>query len=354
MAASVARLEGVARSILTLALVASVACRASPPPRVANSAPGGGAAGGAAERDQAPRAVVIAGAPESAIFEAQQRRKALDDRIFVELLGGEMQVSKESYAADDGLRIPVYIFAPNEPGFHPVVLLVHGGVHGDFGAGHATVVRALVAEGYVVAAPEYRGSTGYGKAHYDAIDYGGLEVEDVIAARHHLGRALPSADTSRVVIMGWSHGGFIALHAVLRRPDLFRAAVAHVPVADLLVRMRMHDGRYREIFAAQRGFGGTVEQNPGPYVERSPMAHARRLTRPVLVHTADNDDDVFIEENRSLRDSMAVAGMIDNGLYTYREYASPPGGHSFQWVDSWQARESWATTKAFIRAHLRR
>ncbi|HJR42770.1 MAG TPA: alpha/beta fold hydrolase [Gemmatimonadaceae bacterium] len=353
MESRIARLQRVARSFLTLALLASVACRAAPPTRVASSAPNGGSAG-ASDGDQAPRPVVIAGAPESAIFEAQQRRKALDDRIFAELLGDEMLVSKESYSADDGLRIPIYVFSPRDAGTYPVVVLVHGGVHGDFGAGHAAAVRALVGEGYVVAAPEYRGSTGYGKAHFDAIDYGGLEVEDVIGARAHLGRTLPSADTSRVLVMGWSHGGFIALHAVLRRPELFRAAVAHVPVADLLVRMRMHDSRYRAIFAAQRGFGGTVEENPRPYVERSPMAHARRLKRPVLVHTADNDDDVFIEENHSLRDSMAVAGMIANGLYTYREYSNPPGGHSFQWVDSWQARESWIETMAFVRKHLSR
>ncbi len=299
--------------------------------------------------DAAPRPTVVVGAPESAVFEAQRRRKAFDDRVFTQLLGDEMLVRKSEYVVDDGLTIPVYLFAPTDTSTpRPLVLLVHGGVHGDFGAGHASVVRELVRLGYAIAAPEYRGSTGYGKAHYDAIDYGGREVEDVIAARDFAWRSLPRVDTTRVVIMGWSHGGFIALHAVLRRPELFRAAVAHVPVADLPVRMRMHSEAYRRLFSMQPGFGGPLEENPRPYVERSPMAHARALTRPVLVHTADNDEDVFIEENRSLRDSMAVAGKIASGLYIYREYENPPGGHSFQWADSWQARESWRLTVEFL------
>lgn len=335
---------------IVFAVLVLVACRGTPGSRSAN----GGVATAVAVSDASPRPTVVVGAPESAVFEAQRRRKAFDDRIFTELLGGEMVVRKGRYPAADGLPIPVYLFAPLDtltP--RPLILLVHGGVHGDFGAGHAGVVRELVRLGYVVAAPEYRGSTGYGKTHYDAIDYGGREVEDVIAARDYVAKTLPATDTSRVVVMGWSHGGFIALHAVLRRPELFRAAVAHVPVADLPIRMRMHGEPYRELFARQPGFGGRLEENPRPYVERSPMAHARSLTRPVLVHTADNDDDVYIEENRSLRDSMDVAGMIASGLYTYREYASPPGGHSFQWADSWQARESWRLTVEFLELHLR-
>ncbi|MBA3558072.1 MAG: S9 family peptidase [Gemmatimonadaceae bacterium] len=288
------------------------------------------------------------------MFEQQRLWKQFSDLSLFTQLGPEMIVRKIRYAGADGMIIPGYFFAPRDTTVkRPAIIMVHGGVHGDFTASYATEVRSLVARGYLVVAPEYRGSTGYGRAHYDAIDYGGKEVEDCIAARDYLAALVPNADLSRVGIMGWSHGGFISIHAVLRRPELFKVAVAHVPVADLPTRIRTHSEAYHKIFADQKGFGGRLEQNPQAYVERSPIAHARKLTVPLLVHAADNDDDVFIVENHALRDSMVAAGMDKRGLYTYREWHNPPGGHSFSRVDTPQARESWRETVAFLDRYLR-
>ncbi len=73
----------------------------------------------------------------------------------------------------------------------------------------------------------------------------------------------------------------------------------------------------------------------------------------MLVHTADNDEDVFIQENHILRDSMVAAGKDKEGLYTYKEYHNPPGGHSFSHADTWQARESWTETIAFLNRYLK-
>jgi dipeptidyl aminopeptidase/acylaminoacyl peptidase len=235
----------------------------------------------------------------------------------------------------------------------PVVLFVHGGVHGDFGLGHLEKVRDLVQRGYVIVAPEYRGSTGYGRRFYDAIDYGGKEVDDVIAARDFLAREAPWADLDRVAVIGYSHGGYIALFSVIRRPELFRAAVAHVPVANLPARMRTHPQWYEDLFAAQPAYGGPLATHPRTYIARSPSTHARSLRTPVLVHTADNDEDVFIVENHILRDSMVAAGKDRAGLYTYREWHNPPGGHSFGMLDTPQGRESWRETVAFLARHLR-
>jgi dipeptidyl aminopeptidase/acylaminoacyl peptidase len=209
-----------------------------------------------------------------------------------------------------------------------------------------------VRRGYVIVAPEYRGSTGYGRRFYDAIDYGGKEVDDIIAARDFLAREVPWADLARTAVMGYSHGGYIALLAVMRWPEFFRAAVAHVPVADLPTRMRTHPEWYQALFAAQPAYGGTLETHPRPYIERSPSSHARSLRRPVLVHAADNDQDVLIIENRILRDSMVAAGKDTAGLYTYREWHDPPGGHSFGALDTPEGRESWRETLAFLARHL--
>jgi dipeptidyl aminopeptidase/acylaminoacyl peptidase len=284
---------------------------------------------------------------------AQVERKRWTDYVFARVLGDEMIVRKTGYFAPDGLAIPAYLFAPLDTARRrPVLLFVHGGVHGDFGVAHLDQVRALVRQGYVVVAPEYRGSTGYGAALYDAIDYGGREVDDVVAARDWLAREVAWADVERLGVMGYSHGGYIALLAVIRRADLFRVAVAHVPVADLPTRMRTHLPEYEALFAAQPAYGASLAENPAPYVARSPSTQARRLRTPVLVHAADNDDDVFIVENRILRDSMVAAGKDRAGLYTYREWHAPPGGHSFGVLDTPEGRESWRETMAFLGRHL--
>jgi dipeptidyl aminopeptidase/acylaminoacyl peptidase len=343
------------RFLLSAALLA-VGCAsgprtrtAAPPATVRDSAPA--SAGAATSSSSVPAA---AAAPALDEFDQQVLFKQLTDLSFHQQLGREMLVRKVQYAGADGMIIPAYLFAPRDTTTRrAAIILVHGGVHGDFDDLYVPQVRALVGRGYVIIVPEYRGSTGYGRRHYDAIDYGGKEVEDVIAAVDFLAQLVPYADTSRVGIMGWSHGGFIALHAIFRRPERFSVAVAHVPVADLPSRIRSHSAGYAQIFAKQPGFGGTLAERPQAYVERSPVAHVRKLRTPLLVHAADNDDDVFIQENHNLRDSMVAAGMDTKGLYTYREWHHPPGGHAFSRVDTPQARESWTESVAFLDRYLR-
>ena len=277
----------------------------------------------------------------------------MTDLSFMTQLGPEMIVRKLTYSGADKLPIPAYLFAPRDTDRrHAALLFVHDGIHGDLKDLYVRHIRSLVREGYVVIAPEYRGSTGYGKAFYDSIDYGGKEVEDVIAARDYLRSFVAYADVGRLGIIGWSHGGFIAMHSIFRRPELFKVAVAHVPVADLPTRIRTHTPTYERIFAAQKAFGGTLAERPQAYIERSPIAHARKLRTPLLVHAATNDDDVFIIENRNLRDSMVVAGKARAGLFYYREWVDPPGGHSFNRIDTPEARESWNATLAFLRSFL--
>jgi dipeptidyl aminopeptidase/acylaminoacyl peptidase len=299
----------------------------------------GASAGRAAERDDE--------------FAQERVLKRFTDVDFQLQLAGDMLVRKVQYAGADDMIIPAYLFMPRDTARrHATIIMVHEDLHGDFKPLYVPELRALVQRGYIVIAPEYRGSTGYGRAFYDAIDYGGKEVEDVIQAHDYLSALVPAADLDRLGIMGWSHGGFITLHAILRRPELFKAAVAIVPVTDLPTRMKNHSADYRAFFARQKAYGGTLEQNPKPYLERSPVTHARELKVPLLVHAADNDDDVFIVENHNLRDSMAVAGKDTAGLYTYKEWHNPPGGHQFSRVDTKQARESWTETLAFLDARL--
>jgi acetyl esterase/lipase len=127
-----------------------------------------------------------------AYFAAQVREKLRTDAAFEAALGVEMLVRKVGYPGAGGLTIPAYLFAPRDTtARRAAVLFVHGGVHADFNLVHLEQVRALVRRGLVVLAPEYRGSTGYGLPFYAMIDYGGLEVDDVVAGRGYLARFVP-------------------------------------------------------------------------------------------------------------------------------------------------------------------
>ena len=339
------------------ALVFAAACTAAPPADAGRHVLASGSvdvSGLELEAETIDGAPAPDSAEIAAHFAAQIAEKRRTDALFVAALGREMLVRKIAYAGAGDLPIPAYLFAPRDTtARRPTVLFVHGGVHADFGHVHLRQVRALVRRGYVVVAPEYRGSTGYGLRFYAMLDYGGLEVDDVVAARDYLARFAPYADLNRLAVMGYSHGGYIALFAVLRHPEYFRAAVAHVPVADLPTRMRTHPAWYERLFVRQPAFGAPLAERPGPYLERSPSTHARALARPVLVHAADNDQDVHIAENRVLRDSMRAAGMEARGLYRYREWHDPPGGHAFGVLDTREGRASWAETVAFLDRHVK-
>ena len=250
-----------------------------------------------------------AGAPVAAAAETQARldryerdrlRKAQRDRTFRELSEGVMAMRKTSYASlADGLEIPVYLFEPlalrGERG-HAALVWIHGGIHGDLAPLYFPFIREAVDRGFVVIAPEYRGSTGYGRRHHEAIDYGGYEVEDCLTAASYLAANLPHVDPERLGIIGWSHGGFIALHAVFRDPTSFKAAAALVPVTNLVFRLSYKGPRYARRFAAQPRIGGPVHERRRIYVERSPLYHVDKLRTPLLVHVADNDRDVNFEE----------------------------------------------------------
>lgn len=288
---------------------------------------------------------------ESQGFALQVVEKNLKDIQFRQLAEGFMQVEKVRYGAPDGMIIPAYIFRPPQvkgAKQHPALVWVHGGVHGDLDLFYLDFMKPLIAQGYVIIAPEYRGSTGYGRSHYEAIDYGGKEVEDCIAGRDYLVDFVPEVNPQKIGIIGWSHGGFITLHAIFRQPEKFKVAVEVVGVADLVQRMGYKTDSYRRTFAEQKGFGGTANQKLDVYLDRSPYFHASKLQTPLLIHAADNDDDVNILETRRLIDALKAAGKT----FEYEIYAAPPGGHAFNRIQSKQSQDSWQKILAFLAKHM--
>jgi dipeptidyl aminopeptidase/acylaminoacyl peptidase len=178
------------------------------------------------------------------------------------------------------VRFWSYVFIPkkiNPKKKYPLIVFPHGGVHSNFSTYYTHIVRELIAQQYIVIAPEYRGSTGYGKKFYELIDYGGREIGDADAARQYMIDNYSFVDGNRVGAFGWSHGGLIALMCLFDYPENYRVGFAGVPVSDLIKRMEIHGSDYEKYFSADYHIGQTVDENPDEYKRRSPAFNAHKL-----------------------------------------------------------------------------
>jgi len=263
---------------------------------------------------------------------------------------------KEENPTAQGAGNPVkfwsYIFIPRsaEPdGKYPLLIFPHGGVHGDFTTYYTHIVRELMAQGYIVIAPEYRGSTGYGRSFQQSIDYGGLEVEDAKASRDYMIENFDIVDKNRVGIIGWSHGGLIALMNIFDHPDDYQAAFAGVPVSDLIARMGYKTQDYRDLYSAEHHIGQTAYENVNEYRRRSPAWNTHKMKNtPLLIHTNTIDDDVNVLEVEHLIKSLKA----DGKKFDYEIFQAVPGGHSFDRMDTREAIEIRVDIYKFLAKNL--
>jgi dipeptidyl aminopeptidase/acylaminoacyl peptidase len=254
--------------------------------------------------------------------------------------------------ATNDLIIPVLTFRPRAP-LHfkkrPLIVFAHGEIHGNVVTDEEPhIVRELLEQGYMVAAPDYRGSSGYGPEFWRAIDYGALEVEDVDAARQLVLDRYPDVDPARVGVIGWSHGGCIALLAAMNHPRSYRACYAGVPVSDLAERIRIRGKEYQDLFAAPYHIGKTPEEVPEEYRRRSPAWNAWKLQTPLLIQANTMDEDVTFEEVSRL-----LSALERNGKnFQAHVYTNAPGGHYFNRLDTPQALESRREVWRFLASSL--
>ena len=257
----------------------------------------------------------------------------------VELTGPPKRVIKNptGQGAGNPLRIKAYVFLPDnlDPSAkYPLLVLPHGGVHSDFNTFYIHIIKELMAQEYIVVAPEYRGSTGYGKRFYQTIDYGGLEVEDVYNSRNYMLENYDFIDKNRVGIFGWSHGGLITLHNIFEHPDSYKVAYAGVPVSDLIARMGYKTQGYRDLYSADYHIGKSAYEDVEEYRRRSPAWQAHKLETPLLIHTNTNDGDVNVFEVEHLIKSLKA----EDKDFEYEIYEDIPGGHAFDRIDTQHAK----------------
>jgi dipeptidyl aminopeptidase/acylaminoacyl peptidase len=291
--------------------------------------------------------------------------KKIDDVIWFQRVGDVAFIDKvfltgpplwkEKNPTGQGAGNPVkfwsYIFIPKGIDYskkYPVIVFPHGGVHANFSTYYTHIIRELIYQKYIVVAAEYRGSTGYGKSFYEKIDYGGLEIEDVNASRQFVLENYDFADKDRVGIIGWSHGGLIALMNVFEHPENYKVCFAGVPVSDLIARMGYKDDSYRALYSADYHIGQTADENVNEYRRRSPAWNAEKLKTPLLIHTNTNDEDVNVLEVEHLIKSLKAAGK----KFEYEIFKDMPGGHSFDRLDTKEARRIRIKIYGFLDKYL--
>lgn len=267
-------------------------------------------------------------------------------------LPDRVEKNKTRQGYGNPLEIQTYIFIPKSADpdkKYPLLVLPHGGVHSNFNTFYAHIIRELMAQEYIVIAPEYRGSTGYGRGFYRTIDYGGLEVEDVFASRNYMVENYDIVDESRIGILGWSHGGLISLLNIFDHPEAYQVAYAGVPVSDLIARMGYKSQGYRDLYSADYHIGKSADQDVEEYRRRSPAWQAHKLQTPLLIHTNTNDDDVNVFEVEHLIKSLKAEGK----KFEYKIYEDIPGGHVFDRIDTKIAQEARMDIYQFLGGYLK-
>ncbi len=215
------------------------------------------------------------------------------------------------YSARDGTPVPAYLTLPAGVAAKklPLVLLVHGGPHSRDIFTFDWWASFLASRGYAVLQPNFRGSTGYGYAWFDA-GRGGwgtgvmqTDVEDGVAAMIKSGMA----DPSRVCIMGGSYGGYSALAGVVLTPDRYTCAVSVNGLSDPeRLFSEAHRGGKHQMIAEwwRRSMGDDKDHLRNV----SPMRHAEAVKAPVLILHGENDTVVEVEQSRSMADKLKRAG----------------------------------------------
>ena len=246
-------------------------------------------------------------------------------------------VAFERITARDGRDLPVWLTLPQgmvkgQP--RPAVVLVHGGpwVRG----GHwrwQPMEQFLASRGYVVISPEFRGSTGYGQAHYRAgwKQYGKAMQDDVADAL--LWAQKQGYADSRACIAGASYGGYATLMGLARHGELYRCGVAWVALTDLPLYVQgswwidddiSSEGRRHHL----PELVGDPEKDAAMLREQSPVTQAARIKAPLLLGYGEADLRIPLAHGKRMREALIEAGNPP-------EWVSYPNeGHSWRRVET--------------------
>jgi dipeptidyl aminopeptidase/acylaminoacyl peptidase len=229
-----------------------------------------------------------------------------------------------TYKSFDGKMISAYVWVPfnlKRDGTAPVVVMPHGGPTGQTVDSFNPRAILLVSRGYVVIAPNVRGSTGYGmefqKANFK--DLGGADLKDEIAGVEFL-KATGLVDAKKVGIWGGSYGGFMTLMAIGKTPEVWAAAVDEYGILDWYTMLEHEDPSLQ---AYEKSLLGDPVKDKAVYDASSPLKYIRNAQAPLLVLQGERDIRVPMEEAQQVVAILKKEGRTVDAVYY------PEEGHGF-------------------------
>jgi dipeptidyl aminopeptidase/acylaminoacyl peptidase len=228
------------------------------------------------------------------------------------------------FASFDGEEIPVFLFMPDGEGPFPVVVTVHGGPEAQwlpfFSQGFGPLTQFLVSRGYAVAAPNVRGSSGYGK-RFEHLDDVALRLDSVrdLAELHAWLSARPEIDGSRAVVYGRSYGGYMTLAALAFHPELWAAGISFVGLSNLVTFLE-NTSEYRRA-AREREYGSLTTERE--ILERvSPASRIDDIRAPLFLEHGRNDPRVPVGESEYIHRVLTEKG-VRSELVIYEDEGHP-------------------------------
>ncbi|MDP7029164.1 MAG: S9 family peptidase [Phycisphaerales bacterium] len=246
----------------------------------------------------------------------------------------------------DGLVMPSYLTVPegSDGKNLPMVLFVHGGPWARDGWGYNPYHQWLANRGYAVLSPNFRGSTGFGKAFVNAGDrewYGAMQDDLNDATDWAIEQGI--ADPKRVAIMGGSYGGYATLAGLTRDPDRFAAGVDIVGPSHVRTLIESVPPYWKPMMTMFEQRVGSLD-DPTFLDSISPLTHVKNINKPLLIGQGANDPRVKIAESDQIAEAMTASGLP----VTYVVF--PDEGHGFHKPKNTMAFN--AVTEQFLAEHL--
>jgi dipeptidyl aminopeptidase/acylaminoacyl peptidase len=250
------------------------------------------------------------------------------------------------YPSKDGKwTISAFVYVPyNLPrnGEHPAIVYVHGGPTAQTLNTFSRFIQYMANQGYIVIAPNYRGSTGYGKEFQQAnlFDMGGGDLQDVLAAADWI-KQTGYVDPKKLVLMGGSYGGYMTMMGVTKAPEIWAAGIPIVPFVNWFTEIQHEDPVLQQSDLATMG---DLEKNKALYEDRSPINFVNQIKAPLYLLAGGNDPRCPKEEAQQVVDAVKKRG----GVVEYKVYDNE--GHGFAKVEN--QIDAYKRVADFLKAHV--
>lgn len=214
------------------------------------------------------------------------------------------------YPSRDGKHtISAWVYMPYNIGrnnSYPAILWIHGGPASQSTNSFNPFMQYILNQGYVVIAPNYRGSSGYGEAfkHANVMDMGGGDLQDNLAAMDFIQKT-GYVDPKKMIIMGRSYGGYMTMMGVTKAPEMWAAAVAVVPFVNWFTEVENEDPSLRESDLATMG---DPVKDKALWEDRSPINFVDRIKAPLLLIAGGNDPRCPKSEAQQVADAVKKRG----------------------------------------------